>query len=474
MFSRLWHSATLMTWLSMLSKSMLVLLLLPMILNILSPGDITVWYLFISVFTLQMLADLGFSSTFVRVLSYAKGGADTSSLGMFSTIDEKKIAGGPNWGAIESIFQNMQHIYNRICLLSILLLGGFTLLLIKPIALSSSPDDSWMAWWIVCFGFLIFLRGNVFSSYVQGMNYIALYRRWDAITGFIGVICSAAVLYYTESLLWLVVSYQFWLIISVPRNWLIARYIDHKKFRSFDHSSSFSQEVFSAVWGSAWKSAIGILMSAGLVHLSGFFYAQLGDSIKVAGYLMAMNLAMQIGSFSQAPFYSKIPTFARLRIQNKLPELIHLSKRSMLMTYWIYIAGVIFIGLFGNWILEYIGSNIAFVSEDLWSLIVLGILFERFGALHIQLYSTTNHIVWHIANGVTGVIYILTILLFYRKMGVYAFPLASIISNLSFYSWYSSSKSYASIKSSFFKFDKTVFLPPALILIFYVSFSIFW
>ena len=39
---------------------------------------------------------------------------------------------------------------------------------------------------------------------------------------------------------------------------------------------------------------------------------------------------------------------------------------------------------------------------------------ERVGALHIQLYSMTNHIVWHIANGVTGILLIVLAALIIR------------------------------------------------------------
>ena len=57
-------------------------------------------------------------------------------------------------------------------------------------------------------------------------------------------------------------------------------------------------------------------------------------------------------------------------------------------------------------LLKLIDSNIMFVSPLLW--IIMGCVFfaERYGAMHLQLYSITNHIIWHFVNSISGLIYI--------------------------------------------------------------------
>jgi hypothetical protein len=78
---------------------------------------------------------------------------------------------------------------------------------------------------------------------------------------------------------------------------------------------------------------------------------------------------------------------------------------------------------------------------------------ERVGAMHIQLYSLTNHIVWHIANGVTGILLIATALVLYRWQGALGLPTAMLLINMVFYSPYAISYS-----SRAFGFDIPAFL----------------
>jgi hypothetical protein len=79
--------------------------------------------------------------------------------------------------------------------------------------------------------------------------------------------------------------------------------------------------------------------------------------------------------------------------------------------------------------------------------------------MHIQLYSITNHIVWHIANGITGVIMLLSSLVLYPVIEVYAFPMALVIGYLGFYAWYCSGYSYRAFNLGFFAYERNVMLP---------------
>jgi hypothetical protein len=98
--------------------------------------------------------------------------------------------------------------------------------------------------------------------------------------------------------------------------------------------------------------------------------------------------------------------------------------------------------------------------------------FERFGAMHIQLYSTTNHIIWHLANGISGIIYIALVLPLYILFGVYAFPLGQIIANLMFYDWYSIKHSKDAFNIKIYDFEKTTSLPPFLFLCIFMPLNI--
>ena len=143
----------------------------------------------------------------------------------------------------------------------------------------------------------------------------------------------------------------------------------------------------------------------------------------------------------------------------------------MIIEYWSFVIGFIIMGIFATPLFKIIGSNAAFPEPIFWSLLGLAVFCERYGAMHIQLYSTTNHIIWHIANGISGLIFITTALLLFPYIEVYAFPVAMIAGHLLFYDWYSALHSYRSFNLNFFNFEPKTSLAPFLAVVGYVASS---
>jgi len=466
-FQSVWSSPTLMTWGSFLSRSLSLVIVLPLILRRLDTPDIALWYLFSAIIGLQMMVDLGFSPTFSRVIAFAMGGLSAEELRDLRGIREVRELSRPNWLTIEHICSTMWIIYSRITLISSILLCTLgTWALIRPISLSSDPKSSWLAWFIILGTSTFTLLGNVYSSYLQGVNQIAILRRWEIITSLGSIITSFLVLTLNLGILGLVASNQAWAVINILRNRWLANYIEGGRFKHFV-STKNDDVVIKAVWPSAWRSGVGIFMTYGLIQLSSILYAQFGSSDSLASYLLGLKLIQMITQFSQAPFYSKLPLMAQKRALGGLKELVVIAQRGMKLSYWVYILGFIGFGIFGQPLLILIGSNASFPEKELWCLLGLAMFAERYGAMHIQLYSTTNHIVWHIVTLISGFIYITSTFVLFRYIDFYAFPLSLLISYLSFYCWYCARKSYKSFNLRFWEFERSVMIPPFLLLLTY-------
>jgi uncharacterized membrane protein YdcZ (DUF606 family) len=104
----------------------------------------------------------------------------------------------------------------------------------------------------------------------------------------------------------------------------------------------------------------------------------------------------------------------------------------------------------------------------------LGLAFftERFGAMHIQLYSTTNHIIWHVGNGVSGTIYLVVSLVTLPRLGVFAFPLGMLVGYLCFYSWYAAWHVFRTFEMDFFRFQRGTVLAPGLVVLAYSGWAV--
>ncbi|HMY00511.1 MAG TPA: hypothetical protein PKC44_12120, partial [Agitococcus sp.] len=102
---------------------------------------------------------------------------------------------------------------------------------------------------------------------------------------------------------------------------------------------------------------------------------------------------------------------------------------------------------------------------DMWILMGAGYLAERVGAMHIQLYSTTNHIIWHIANGLTGCVMLVLSVILYGWLGAVALPLAMLVSYFCIYTPMAMTYSSRAFKFNIFNFELAVSFPPILLVL---------
>lgn len=463
--ARAWSSGTAMTWVSIAMRALSVLVVLPLLLTRFSVEETAIWYLLVTLIGLQSLADLGFAPTFIRVLAFAMGGS--TQLKDLRVASEQGGTGEPRWDLVERIWRTMAVVYRRLTAGSVVLfavLGTFALL--RPMSTLADPAAGWLAWGVVVVTFAVSIQSNAYAAYLQGLDQIALLRRWETLASAAAMITSLLVLVAGGRLLALVIANQAWVILNAVRNWWLCRTIEGGRAAKFAAGPS-DTEVIDAVWGSAIRSGLGVAFSRGVILTSGIVYAQVADAKDLAAYLVAFRIMQMLMDFSNAPFYSALPLLARLRSEGREEEQVRVAARGMRVSYWAYLAGVVGVGISAPYAFVYLDSNTPWISQTLWATMSVAFLVERFGAMHIQLYSTTNHIIWHIANGVSGTLYLVVSFVLLPFAGVYAFPLGILVGYLSFYSWYAPLHVYRAFNMDFWSFQRnTVLLPGSLLLAF--------
>lgn len=462
LFSRAWNSPTIMTWMSYSTKALSLFIVLPLILKQFSAEEISLWFLFSSIIILTSLADLGFKATFSRIIAFAVGGANDVAIFKGDVILKNAQ---PNWKLIEKICSNMKIIYIFLALLLIfifLVFGSWSLQ--NPISLVQNSEEAWIAWWVIVFTSAIKFYGTVYSNYLEGLNKIALIRRIESFMSLGAILTTITVLVLGGSILQLVIAHQIWVVLNVIRNWYLARIVEEGRYMLFK-AQKFDRILFLKIWKPAWRAGISGLMSNGLTHISGILYAQIGTAEIAAGYLLALKLVTQIKEISMAPFYSKIPLLSRLRVEGKLEQLTKTAQKGMFLGHMVFVFGIICISLFSKDLLNSINSNVDFVSKEFWLLLSFAFFIHRYGAMHMQLYLTTNHVISHIADGISGFIFCVVGFLLVGSLGIYAIPIGMLAGYLGFYAWYAAFHSLKSINTSFWNFEKKVGLLPLSILI---------
>lgn len=467
--NRLWHSPTFTTWASLATRSLNLVILIPFILRQFSPAEISLWYLFSTIISLNLMVDLGLGTTFSRFVAYAMGGLQGTNTELKAAATINSTESTKSY--LLKVVGTQQILFGWLSgVVFLLLVTGGTFSVYKPIHFLSNPNQGWIAWGIVILATTINFRGNAYSTYLQGINRIAEFRRYETLFSLAAILTSVLVLYAKAGLVGLVAVNQLWNVLSVIRNrWLCYRFnegvfIPGQRFE-------FNKEILKEIWPAAWRSGVGVLMSYGLIQSSSLIYAQSNQVEEVSAYLFAMRIIQIIVTFAQAPFYSKLPLMARLYAQDNRQQIIDVAQKGMQRAHWTYVIGFIAVAFLAQPVMGLIGSNIQFIDQRLWAIIGLAFFIERYGAMHLQLYSITNTIVWHIANGVTGCIYIALAIITYPILGVFAFPVSMLIAYLCFYSWYSSNRSYSAFKLSFKNYDLGIVMVPLLILAIVTAYS---
>jgi hypothetical protein len=411
---------------------------------------------------LQPLFEMGFTPSFVRAVAYVHGGATDLATGRRS--DGQENTSLESEALLDRVCSTMRWVYTRLALgtTAILALGG-TLALRHSVAEVASVREAWGAWSVILFGSFLTFRNLSYSTYLQGANRIPDLRRVEIAGSLISVVANAIALLSGGGLVWLALTSQACTVAATEWNRAVARRRRPTGFGT--DAPPWDWTIVRAVWPSTWRSGIGIMMSQGVVQLSAIGYAQLGSPAQVAALLFSLRILQILLSMCQAPFYSKIPHLARLYAEGRRDEQLRLASRGMALSYWVYAVGIVAIGLGLPPLLHRIGSHISFVDARLWFVIGLAYLVERFGAMHIQLYSLTNHIIWHRANGIAGAIYILVLWAAFRSLALYAFPLAIFAGYLGFYSWYAAIHSYRSFGMRFWHFEPRISMAPAALIL---------
>ncbi|MDZ4847963.1 MAG: hypothetical protein SGI77_01590 [Pirellulaceae bacterium] len=457
---RIWRSPMLNTFASFLCRTFGMMLVLTLALKKLSASDFNVWSLFSVLLGFQILCDMGFCITFVRAIAVALAGADSPNdfLANATPVKTKQV----NWGLVDRLVSAMRFIYHRLALIYIaLMLGLGSLCLVRPISQTSLPDQCWIAWIVIVGSGYLTFRSNYQSVLLTGLNEISLVRRSEAYIAIGSAITGCCVLYFGGGLLSLVIATQIWAALAIARNrWLLCC-VAERRFQEMP-KPQHDPEMIRCLWPATWRSGIGILTSLGLTQATGLINAQFVSASASASYLLSLKMIQMISAFSQAPFYSQISLLPRLRAEGKIEQLLAIASKGMRRSLWFYSGSFALVGLLGPTIFRWIGSQIEFPKATFWVTFGAFLFIERFAAMHLLLYSTTNKIITHVSNGITAVIAIISTLILLPFLDSMALPMGLLCGYLAFYSWYPVWHSYREFGMSFVRFESRSSLGPLI------------
>ena len=278
-----------------------------------------------------------------------------------------------------------------------------------------------------------------------------------------GVVAAIAVLYLYQSIVALIVVTQTFPILAILRDrYLLKNVVEEKRFKKYD-SFFWEPAIFRSVYSPTWRSAVSLFAATGVIEMTGIIYAQVADANMLAAYLLALRLINVISAGSKAPFYSKIPMFTRYRAEGKIEALTQSTKRSMTISLYVFILGIVIVGQFAEPLLALLNTDSTFIPISLWLLMSNVWFLERHHAMHAQTYGTMNHEPFYVPITVGGAINIALVLVLLKPLDAWAFPIAQGISNLMINNWWNVKISLRSLGQPAFAYMKTSFIIPSIV-----------
>lgn len=458
------------TWAAFSVKAILNISLLGLASKYFDANQFNYWLLLNVFIGLQGIGDLGLSQVYTRALSQAYSGAEEITIIDKSFRGEKK--GVINEGLLSSLIGTYVQTVKWASIiygLFLTIIGYFTLS--DVVSGQLSVFYAVLSFVITILTIIVAIRGNIYSIGLESIGLLYYSKKIDTIVNLFAIITNIILLLITKSILTLCVVNLLVVIvvISIKRRALI-----QSEIGTCLSIKNFDNKIFSFLLPISLKSWLGSLFSYGLIQFTGLY---LGGKIipsKSSSFLLTIKVLDILKNLANAPFYSRIPYLNKVFINNERSVLKDFAEKRMRESFVVYFLGAGFILLFGNDVLEFIGSSAVLVNTKTLIILIAGFLFERFGALHIQLYSLSNHIVWHIANGITAILY----LLFVGILGYFNIDLVTIVScallfaNGLFYMPYALRKSFNYYNLDILSHFKNVLLIPFVFLLLLIYFFI--
>ncbi|ANQ50233.2 hypothetical protein MY04_2865 [Flammeovirga sp. MY04] len=447
-----------MTWASMIGKIGNVLLILPLLLRTFPVEVINLWFLFQLIFSFKDILDLGLVNNISRAYSYALGGS--VSLNEFSINQDE-----PNYQLIFKIEKVSRKVYLYVTIIAfVLLLFLGPISLFKTInSIDGNYNEYWLSWVILLISIVFSLFGNSYTSFLIGVNKVAEMRRTDAIINLFSLLLTAIVTLLYPSFILIVTTFYFMHVALFLKN----RFLCKKVKESYPVTNvEFDSKVWDNIQSRAKRSFAAGIGGYGVNIILNVVVSNLIPVNLSAAYLFANRVIMQINQISVGAFDPNLPKMSVLEAQNRKKEQINLVNKSMNLSYLIITLGVFGVYLFSHLLLDIISSKTEFITFDIWFLLSLAILLERFSIMHRQYYTLmTNTIIAHKIVIVTGIIKIILFYVLFPFMDIYALPISYIFSLIIFESWFIFKKSYEKSKATLFNFEKLIFIPSCILFI---------
>lgn len=367
------------------------IIILPLILMVLTPEEIGMNYLMLTIGSLVSLFDFGFAPQFARNITYVFSGVkELKKEGLEFAREKSDI----DYRLLATMIQTAKFVYRRLSIVVIILMLTFGSIYVYYVTDGFiNVRNALIIWLIFSISVFFNIYYTYYSSLLTGRGLIKESSIAKVYTRILYIIFTLILLYFGVGLLSIVIAG-----LITP---FVKRHISHKYFYTkelkdllvrFKITDNEKVALFELIWHNSKKLGI-VFICTFITTKFGLFIAGLFLPLNdIASFGLMLQLIGFISSLSITLFEIYQPRFSFLRTKGDNELLIKEFAFSMIVFYIIYFVGVFSVLLFGQQILNIIGSNTALPSFEILLIYSVVILFELNHSNYATLITTRNEI----------------------------------------------------------------------------------
>lgn len=410
------------------------LLLLPVALHFLSPADVGLWFVFITLGGLAQLLEMGFQPTIARNTAYIFAGAN--SLVNEGVPNDSILTSDIDVDLFAKLISCSRNIYRWIALASVfLLLGGGSIYVNSVLVETQNRLLVVFGWVLFSFGHIVTFYFGYINALLQGRGDVSQANKVVVITkGGFAVLGSLALM-LDYGLVGLGIASL--LSAGIGRIFAIHYLVrDQVTLTALIKApSTDTGELLPIMWHNAKRTAT-VQFSAFIIQRSNILIGTsfLGPVI-MASYSMTITILMTLSTISSVICQVKLPYLISLQMAEDKRKIRSLYFEFVSISATSFIFGSIFVGLFGNSLLQFVGSKVELLPIFIFCILVVINLLELHHVIAAIYITTLNAVPFVRAAVFSSVFTLVLTFLLIEPLGILGLVLSQGVVQLLYNNW---------------------------------------
>lgn len=413
------------------------LLVLPLLLRKLSPDEMGLWYVFLSLSGISAMIDLGFSPTMTRVTAFLWAGAkDIPAMGVPSVPSGESEATGPNYRLLADLVQTMRLYYRGAGLLVTAILGSAgTFWIIQKT--HDLPNAHWVlvAWLLFLPGVLINTTSGMWHPLLSGINRVRLNQQimvCGLIANYLAVVIG---LLLGGGLLAPVAGYLAMGIIA--RSTARAKFRELTDAEAHQSTARASMKLLRTLWPTAWRTGVVAVGLYTTINLNTLICSIMLGLKETASYGLSLQLALAAIGIATTFVSVKIPLFAQLHARGEVRQISKIAFARLRWFWLVYIGLGLVAILFGERVLNgFLHSKTPLLATSLLVGLFVVIGLEGHHAIFREITLTSHRNPFAVPVIISAALIVLLTFFLVRWIGVWGLILAPGIVQICFNNWW--------------------------------------